>query len=183
MSQTDREYVQCCLDGHPEAFGELVRRYQERLLAYLTGRLGDPEKAEEVAQEAFVRSYFALRKLKKPDSFFSWLFGIAGSVAREQQRAERRQSEIARSLLRRPTEQAVEQEASLDVDLDRAIAALPEPYRETILLRYCGGMSCREVAGRLGVRLGTVTMRLSRAYAMLRDSLDHADRSQQCSEA
>ena len=74
---TDKEYVRLCLDGHPEVFGSLVERYHPALLSYLSGRLRDREKADEMDQEAWVRSYFALNRLKKAESFFSWLLGIA----------------------------------------------------------------------------------------------------------
>ena len=89
MSSADRKCVELCLNGHPEAYGKLVERYQAPLLSFLIGRLGDEDRAEEVSQEAFVRSYFKLKKLKKPDSFFSWLIGIATRVAKEQRRARR----------------------------------------------------------------------------------------------
>ena len=179
MSRTDTECIRLCLDGQREAFRELVERYQAPLVSYLTARLGDAERAEEGAQETFVRSYLHLRKLKRPNLFRPWLFGIAGHVIKEQWRAEQRQAQVANSPLRRPTEQAKSRDF---IELERAVAALPEPYREVILLRYFGGLSCAEVAERLGVRLGTATMRLSRAYAMLRDTLGRTDRPQERSE-
>ena len=69
-----------------------------------------------------------------------------------------------------------------DYDLEKAVAELAEPYRQVILLRYYGGMSCAEVAERLGMPLGTATKTLSRAYAMLRESLGRRGRSQELSE-
>ena len=167
MSRTDKQCIELCLDGHREAFGQLVERYQAVLLSYLRARLGDAEMAEEAAQETFVRSYFGLRKLHKPESFYSWLLGIASRVAREQIRAERQQAEAANSLRTRATGQVLLH----DADLEQAIAALTEPCREVILLHYFGGLTCAEVAKRLGIQLGAVTMRLSRAYSMLRESL------------
>ena len=77
MGTTDKHYIERCLDGHPDDFRHLVRSYQTPLLAYLAGCLGNSDIAEETAQEAFVRAYFSLDKLKKQDSFFSWLLGIA----------------------------------------------------------------------------------------------------------
>jgi RNA polymerase sigma-70 factor (ECF subfamily) len=55
--------------------------------------------------------------------------------------------------------------------LEEAIAALPETYRQVILLRYYEGLSCQEIATRLDLPLGTVTKTLSRAYALLRQEL------------
>ncbi|MHC4156565.1 MAG: RNA polymerase sigma factor [Planctomycetota bacterium] len=114
-----------------------------------------------------MRAYFGLEKLKKQESFFSWLLGIANRVAKEQQRSEQRRVQMAEVL----SEEVPQVELSQDYGLERAVAALPPPYRELVLLRYYGGCSCSEVAEQLGMPLGTVTKNLSRAYAALRDSL------------
>jgi RNA polymerase sigma-70 factor (ECF subfamily) len=169
MSEADKYYIERCLDGHPDDFRYLVRRYQAVLLAHLAGKLGDKTRADEATQESFVRAYFNMSKLKRPDSFFPWLLGIADRVAKEHQREEQiqRQREIVRSI----SKEAPRTELSQDYALEAAIAELPEAYREVILLRYYGEHSCNQVAQRLNMPLGTVTKTLSRAYAMLRSSL------------
>ena len=63
--------------------------------------------------------------------------------------------------------------------LEEAIAALPETYRQVILLRYYEGLSCQEIATRLDLPLGTVTKTLSRAYALLRQELEARERAEQ----
>jgi RNA polymerase sigma-70 factor (ECF subfamily) len=110
-----------------------------------------------------------MNMVRKPESFFAWLLGIADLVAKEQQRKEsiRRQRESVRAT----SEEAPEPELSQDFALEAAIAALPEAYRTVILLRYYGGLLCAGIAEQLDMPLGTVTKTLSRAYAMLRDSL------------
>jgi RNA polymerase sigma-70 factor (ECF subfamily) len=169
MIQTDTYYVERCLDGHPDDFRYLVRRYQAALLANLAGKLGSTDIAEEAAQEALVRAYFNMGKLKKPESFFSWLLGIASRVAKEHQRKEqiRRQREVVRSF----SEESPAPEFSQDLALESAIAELPEAYRKIILLRYYGEHSCSQIAEQLDMPVGTVTKTLSRAYSMLRESL------------
>ena len=142
MGTSDKYYIERCLDGHPDDFRYLVRRYQAVLLAHLAGQLSSKDKAEEAAQEALVRAYFGLEKLKKRDSFFSWLLGIANHVAKEQQRSEQRRSQMAEVL----SEQTPDPELSQDHSLERAVAALPPPYRQVVLLRYYGGCSCSEAA-------------------------------------
>jgi RNA polymerase sigma-70 factor (ECF subfamily) len=174
MGTSDGYYIERCLDGHPDDFRHLVRRYQAVLLAHLAGQLGSSDRAEEAAQETLVRAYFGLEKLKKRESFFSWLLGIANRVAKEQQRSEQRRSQMAEVL----SEDPPEVELSQDYGLERAVAALPSSYRELVLLRYYGGCSCSEVAEQLGMPLGTVTKNLSRAYAALRDSLQRQDESE-----
>ncbi len=169
MTETDKYYVERCLDGHPDDFRYIVRRYQAVLLAHLAGKLGNRDKAEEAAQESLVRAYFNMSKLRKPGSFFSWLLGIADRVAKEHQRKEmlHQQREVIRSF----SQEAASPELSQDYGLEAAIAELPESYRRVVLLRYYGGRSCSQVAEQLDMPLGTVTKTLSRAYAMLRNAL------------
>lgn len=166
---TDAYYVERCLDGHPDDFRHLVRQYQPVLLAHLAGKLGSAERAEEAAQEAFVRAYFKMDKLRKLDSFFAWLLGIADRVALEQQRKE--QVRRKREVVRLYSEAAPQPELSQDCALEAAVAGLPEGYRQVILLRYYGGLSCSRIAEQLDMPLGTVTKMLSRAYGLLRDAL------------
>lgn len=169
MRQTDGYYVERCLDGHPDDFRHLVRRYQPVLLAHLAGKLSSIDQAEEAAQETLVRAYFKMDRLKSPGKFFSWLLGIAEHVAIEQQRKERvrRKREAVRAF----ANEVSQPELSLDYGLETAVSGLPDPYRQVILLRYYGSLSCSEIAGQLDVPLGTVTKNLSRAYALLRDAM------------
>lgn len=176
MSQTDGECVRLCLDGHPEMFRHLVVRYEGPLLRHLAGRLGDEDVAAEAAQETLVRAYFALGKLKKPESFYCWLRGIADRVAREMQRAKQRHvTSIELEAVSDKTEAAPGHGDRPDSELNRAVAELPDTYREVILLRFYGGQSCAEISSNLGVSLGTITSRLSRAYALLRKTLREHD--------
>jgi RNA polymerase sigma-70 factor, ECF subfamily len=168
MGLSDREYVERSRDGYPDDFQVLVQRYQKPLFVYLTSRLGDPLQAEEAAQESFVRAFLALKKLRKPESFYAWLIGIAGRVLKEQFRLQARRDrnvEAAEMLSAKDTSEQT------DYPLEEAIAALPETYRQVILLRYYEALSCQEVATRLDMPIGTVTKALSRAYALLRQEL------------
>lgn len=169
MSETDSCYIERCLDGHPDDFRFLVRRYQALLLAHLAGKLGNRDRAEEAAQETLVRAYFNMSKLKNPDAFFAWLLGIANYVAKEHVRKEQVQKQ--REAIRSFSEEAPSPELSQDYVLEGAIAELPDAYRKVVLLRYYGGHSCSQVAQRLEMPIGTVTKTLSRAYVMLRNAL------------
>jgi RNA polymerase sigma-70 factor (ECF subfamily) len=173
---TDQEYVESSRNGCPEHFRYLVQRYQKRLFAYLYGRIGNPLEAEEAAQESFVRAFLSLKTLRKPESFSSWLLGIAGRVAKEQFRlaAHRERDREAAEVMIADAADCPE-----DYPLEEVIAALPETYRQVIVLRYYEGLSCQDVATRLGTPLGTVTKTLSRAYALLRQELEARERAEQ----
>ena len=177
--ENDGYYVARCLDGHPDDFRHLVRRYQPVLLAHLAGKLGNREMAEEAAQETLVRAYFKMDTLREPLKFFSWLLGIADRVAKEQQRSDmvRRQRESIQGI----SEQAPQPELSWDYGLEAAVSSLPEPYRQVILLRYYGDLTCAQIAQQLDAPLGTVTKTLSRAYALLRESIQRGQETNEVS--
>ncbi len=168
MEPTDKEHVEQCRNGYPDDYRFLVQRYQGPLFAYLASRLGDRARAEDAAQESFVRAFFALPKLKKPESFYAFLLGIAGHVAHEMWRAagrDARRNEAAEVVAASAVENREEYR------LEEAIAALPESHRQVVLLRFYEQLSCQEVAQRLNLPLGTVTKTLSRAYVQLRQFL------------
>ena len=154
-------------------FRHLVTRHEAALIKHLARRLGDRDDANEAAQETMVRAYFSLPKLQNCGAFLPWLLGIADRVSLEMRRARRRQ----------PTPLDVEGVSGLgqpdlstenrrsDSELRQAVSELPEPYRQVILMRFYGGKSCSEISHTLGISLGTVTSRLSRAYALLREAL------------
>ena len=169
MDLTDQTCVERSRDGHPEDFGLLVTRYQKPLFAYLVRRLGDPLEAAEAAQESFVRAFMALKTLRQPALFHSWLIGIAGRILKEQSRwkARRERNRAAVGVMLE-----ADSGNAPDYPLEEAIAALPETYRRVILLRYYEGLSCQDAATRLEMPLGTVTKTLSRAYGLLRQELE-----------
>lgn len=169
MCAPDAKCIEQCLNGRPDAYRLLVKRYERPLMCYLTNRMGDPEAAAEVAQESFVRAYFRLSTLKKPDEFVSWLLGIAQRVMLESFRRNRREKTL--SQVADPVDPATEEVPDGDSALAEAVAGLPGIYREVTILRYFGDLSCGELSQRLGVPLGTVTKRLSRAYGLLREAL------------
>jgi RNA polymerase sigma factor (sigma-70 family) len=176
MPEDDGFYIQRCLDGHPDDFRHLVRRYKGPLLGHLAGLLRRSDLAEEALQEVFVRCYFGLSTLQKQSSFFPWMLGVAGRVAKEIFRIEQKQKQAAEKLAKMPAQSA----SSRDWPLARTIAKLDDFYRQLILLRYYGGHSCKDIAAILNVPLGTVTKSLSRAYSQLRDMMkqDVADGSE-----
>ncbi len=168
MSLTDAQCIKRCLDGQPETFRLLIRRYEGRIAALTAAQLGNSHAATEAAQETFVRAYFALGKLKKHESFYSWLIGIASRVVKE---TRRKRAAAPGPLLTEPAapnSQADQREPALRA----AVTKLPEKYQQVIALRFYGDMSCKQIGQQLSVPLGTVTKRLSRAYALLRESVE-----------
>jgi len=168
MVENDQFIIRQCLDGRPDEFRHLIRRYQSGVLAFLTGKLKDKSLVEEAAQETFVRAYFNLSALRSPDKFHSWLIGIADRVAKEQLRANNRV--VGLDIIKDMTGQ--DTDAYKAYKLEEALAMLDEPYREVVLLRFYSEQSCQQISEKLNVPIGTVTKQLSRAYEKLRSLLE-----------
>jgi RNA polymerase sigma-70 factor (ECF subfamily) len=127
--------------------------------------------AEDAAQETFVRAFCTLDRLKAPAAFYPWLLGIARRVAQEMNRSEERhQHAIDAACLSHQDNDRAE-----DRDVRQAIAQLPPACQRVVLLRYYGRLSCREVAERLELSIGSVTKTLSRAHSRLRRLLQPTD--------
>jgi RNA polymerase sigma factor (sigma-70 family) len=175
MPENDGFYVQRCLDGHPDDFRHLVRRYKGPVMGYLAGQLGRSDLAEEALQEVFVRCYFGLTSLEKPESFFAWMLGVANRVAKEQVRIEQKERQAAEKLAQMPAQSSGGFDklaaGGRDWPLAKTVAKLDDFSRQLILLRYYGGHTCKDVATIMNIPIGTVTKSLSRAYTRLREML------------
>jgi RNA polymerase sigma-70 factor, ECF subfamily len=180
---SDEELVAAVLAGDPERFGELVERYQVRLVNYLFRLLRNPDDAHDLAQEVLVKVYQALDRFDPQFRFSTWLFRIAQNSAIDQIR--RRRFRLV-SL----TPEAADGEGR-DWDLpapergpygdlrnrergdaiQEAIEALPWEYRELILLRHMGELPYEEIARMKEMPLGTVKNKLFRGRQLLKEKL------------
>ena len=167
--QSDAELVRAILAGGKEAFGELVARYKDAVFGVAFHRLGDFEDARDAAQEAFVKAYLSLSKLRQPTAFPYWLCRIANGTALDVLRRKHREVPLEaadRVPARRPC---------ADPDLARqvkeALAALSESTRLAVILHYVNGYSHAEVASFIGATPGAVKTRLSRARGRLREEM------------
>ena len=165
--------------GDPEAFGSLVRRYEEVAfrVAYLT--LRDEAEAQDVAQEAFVRAYRALGRFDTRQPLRPWLLRIVTNLAMNSQRNSRRRDAMSQRYERdyelesrtpSPEETVLaEEQAQL---VWQAVGVL-RPEEQTLLyLRYFLGASEKEAAVAIGRPVGTVKSRLHRALRRLRDVIE-----------
>ena len=83
---TDSVVVQASLDGDPRAFGELVRRYDRRLLNFVYRTIGDRERGQDLVQETFVRVYRHLHRFDQTKKFSTWIYTIASNLAKNELR-------------------------------------------------------------------------------------------------
>ncbi|MGZ5290979.1 MAG: RNA polymerase sigma factor [Actinomycetota bacterium] len=134
--------------------------------------------AEDAAQEAFVKAYYAIGRFRSREPFRPWILRIVSNEARNRRRSAGRRERLALRLVeRRGTgDAAPSPEAAASVHESRALLlealeTLPERDRLVIGYRYLLDLSEAETAAALGVRPGTVKSRLSRALAHLREAL------------
>lgn len=175
---TDQAVVAAVLAGDRDAFGVLVQRHQRRVYHSLWRLCGDAEEAEELAQGAFVRAYFALDGYKPEYQFSTWLFRIAYHLFLNERRDRRR--EVAFDVGDDPDEDAAQriedpagpphaevEARELRRSIRRAVTALPEEYRTVIVLRHMQELSYAEIGEITGLPVGTVKSRLARARHQL----------------
>jgi RNA polymerase sigma-70 factor, ECF subfamily len=170
----DRADVDRVLAGDLSAYEGIVRRWQGPLVTLAYRFCRDRGRAEDLAQEAFVRAYRNLRQWRREAAFSTWLFALATNLYR---------SEIRRipppalplDLIVNTSGAAVDghdPDATRRArDIRRAIDTLPPKYREALVLFYFQGKDVAAAAAILGVPEGTVKARLSRARALLRRKL------------
>ena len=164
-------------EGDERAFQVLVERWERPVFAFLVRMLGSREEAQDVGQETFLRLCRQAPRYQARGQFRSWLFRIAGNLARSRLR---RRKIIRWVTFERPLHDRPANNPPIGADLEReelrtllmaAIAELPERQRQTILLRHDLGMSQREIAATLGTSESAVESLLQRGLATLKRKL------------
>jgi len=170
--QSDSELVARALGGDHPAFGELVARYRDAVVGVVFHRTGSFEDARDIAQEAFVKAYANLPKLRKRDSFASWLYHIADFTALQAARRSRHEVQMpTNDMPSGPAVHSSVEGADLAQQVREALATLDEPTRLAVILHYVNGYSHAEVAGFLGTTPGAIRTRVSRARSRLREEM------------
>jgi RNA polymerase sigma-70 factor (ECF subfamily) len=179
VQEADDVLVERARRGDAIAFGELVARYQDLAFRVAYTVIGDVAEAEDAAQEAFIKAYYALSRFRVGAPFRPWLLQIVANQARNQRRAGGRRGALAvrATAEGRPSEDAAPSpEAGALVEerrqaLLRAVDGLREEDRLVVAYRYFFDLSEADMAGALGCARGTVKSRLSRALGRLRQAL------------
>ena len=175
----DAHLVAVTRAGDSAAFGTLVERYWNMAFALALGRMSDPQEAEDIAQESFLKAYSQLHALRDPSRFAGWLSRIAVQQC----------TNAVRKNLRCRTALGCKVSASGEPDATPAyssnpgltddqmrfvrhtVGQLPEKFRDLVIMRFMGGLSAVQIAKQLGKRPGTVRVWLHRAYKILRKDL------------
>ncbi len=179
MRSDDSQLIQRVLSGDDTAFAELVKKYQKPVHALVWRKVGDFHVAEEITQDTFLKAYQNLTTLKEPQSFASWLYVIATRRCIAWLRKKRLWMQSLEATNSLQFEKAtysgyvVEENERTTIEAEREVvkkllAKLQESERTVMTLHYFGGMTCEEISKFLGVSVGTIKSRLSRARHRLK---------------
>lgn len=176
----DAELMARIQAGDRGAFAALVERYKDSLVATLGRLTGSADRAEDLAQETFVRLFRGARSYVERGQARAFLFRIAVNLARSEERRRRRWQLLVPFGLGEPEEIVAASEPSSEDDLlarerdsllARAVAELPLRFRLPLVLHELEGLPFEETAAACGVPIGTAKSRVTRARARLRARL------------
>lgn len=170
---SDLKLVTASRQGDQHAFGELVARYQTKVINVVYRMCGDPELAQEAAQDAFVSAWQNLHKYDPQRPLQNWLFRMATNAAIDVLRQSKPVENIETLNLK---SQGASPESSLENQqraeaIRQAVLELPTASRSVLVLREYEGLSYQEISDTLQIPLGTVMSRLNYARNHLRQSL------------
>lgn len=195
MPELDDELMERFQKGDEDAFTLLVRRHEKPLINFIAQFIGDRDSAEDLAQETFIRIFQAAPRYKPGRAQFNtWMYHIASNLCKNElrNRARRERHWVDNTVKDSDAEDAEAGSESLITNapadatyqpdrvlerkelrdaLRKAIAALPEQYREPLVLRDIQGLSYEEISKVLGIRAGTTKSRINRARLILKDKL------------
>ena len=183
MSADDHRLTAASLEGDTAAFGELVRRYQDRLYNTVYRLLDNADDAQDVVQDAFLNAYQSLEGFKGDSQFFTWLYRIAVNTAISHKRKQRLTLSIDGA---RNGEGRVEPPDASDASrpehgleraeeerrVQRALNRLSAEHRAVLIMKDMEGQKYEMMAEVLGVPIGTIRSRLHRARTELRELLE-----------
>jgi RNA polymerase sigma-70 factor (ECF subfamily) len=169
MTARDEDLIQQLADGDEDALAQLIDRHWQRAYTVAYHLTKDADRAEDVAQETFVKLLDAASSFDPERAFRPWFFQILRNQARMALRSsKRRQGHEARAARLDRSGATVSDEAEA---VHVGLATLPSKQREPIVLHYLQGLTVLEVAEALGWPKGTVASRIRRGVAAMRDSL------------
>jgi RNA polymerase sigma-70 factor (ECF subfamily) len=175
-SESESSLLEQARRGSVSAFEQIVRRYQRRVYATAYRIVRRHEVADDVAQEAFIRAYRSLDRFDPGRPFGPWICRIAANLAVNHVRSPAaREDALPDGHAETPSAAPGPLQGVLDAEartmLERALGELPTEQRVVFCLRVFDELSYREIADALGIEMGTVMSRLSRAREKLREAL------------
>ena len=168
---TDVELVIRCQLGEEAAWRQLVERWQPRLWQFIGRMIGDRTVAEDVLQTVWLRVIRSIMRLREPETWPAWVFGIARVTIVDRFREQYRQPPRDR-LDEVPTADSSSEQFMLAEYLDAGLERLHPADREAVVLHYLEELPVGDVAAICGVPAGTIKSRLHRARQILKQTMN-----------
>jgi RNA polymerase sigma-70 factor, ECF subfamily len=173
---SDAELMARVREGDRDAFAELVDRHKDAVVTYLARLTGDHDRAEDLAQESFLRLFRFAGGYSEQGYLRAYLYRIATNLVRSEERRERRLRLLMPFLAREEHTEPAAPSGLLRQELHRevsaAVAKLPLRYRVPLVLHEIEGWSYVDIAQEIGCREGTVKSRVHRGRQQLKQKLD-----------
>jgi RNA polymerase sigma-70 factor (ECF subfamily) len=157
--------------GDMRAFERLYRANIGRVYAVCLRMSGDPAQADELVQSAFVRAWQRIGSFRGDSAFSTWLHRLAVNVVLEDRRSNQRAIVRLHDDAEADPRERTPVPAGTRLDLERAVALLPDGARQVLVLHDVEGWPHDEIAAAMGISVGTSKSQLSRARSLLRESL------------
>jgi len=175
----DRQLILATLRGDNSAFGTIVERHWNMVIALALSKIDESAEAEDIAQESFLKAYSYLHTLQNPDRFAGWLSKIVlQECSNNIRRSVRSRSALdydGPSIEDSQTNMILMSNPGLSHNqlqfVRQTVRQLPEKFRTLIIMRFVAGLTSVQIAEQTGKRPGTVRVRLHRAYKILRRDL------------
>ena len=150
---------------------EIWGKFSHRFRSYIQRRVSNPEDAEDILQEVFVKIHTHVDSLQDDQRLVPWLYSITRNAVIDYYRQNRPGVELSEDLLDESELQEDDPAAQLARGLEEMLACLPEKYRQPLQLAELEGMKQKEVAGHLGLSLSGAKSRVQRGRILLRQAL------------
>jgi RNA polymerase sigma-70 factor, ECF subfamily len=166
--RSDEELLATFLSGNDTAFETLMRRHEDRIFSLAWRMTGDRADALDATQDAFVTVFRQAHTFRGESSFGTWLYRVGVNACRDLARRKARQPMPEEDPVE-PRDHGIglEERAVARIDVSRALAQLPDEYREAVAMHDLGGIPYEEIARLTKTNLGTVKSRISRGRARL----------------
>lgn len=177
--RSDHELVRSFLDGNQTSFAELMRRHEDRIFGLAYRMTGNRPDALDATQEAFVSAFRQADRFRFDAAFSTWLYRIAMNACHDLLRKRNRWGATDEEQEDRRDERSsrFDEELVARLDVGEALAALPDDYREAVVMHDIGGIPYEEIARLTETQIGTVKSRISRGRKRLAELLEQRNPS------
>lgn len=173
--EEERQWIEEVLAGNKQAYAQIINKYKNQLYATILRMTKNPQDAQDLVQEAFIKVYHQLGKYEGKGTFSSWIYRVAINHCMDEFRKKRykmQQLEISEDQVMNPNHpEVIFLKKEKNRQLEKLIGTLPEEERIIILLRYVNELSYNEISELVETPVSNVRNKLHRAKKKLRETI------------